>query len=101
MRSTYAVLAALAMLSVSSLTPAFAESRQAQVNSRIENQQGRVARKGSKKKMSTAQQMRADEATYRMTDEEQRMKTRHKGRLTRRDQRILNNQLDRNNARIK
>jgi hypothetical protein len=70
-----------------------------EINSRLENQSGRVPGKG-KHKMTTGEQIRADEADYRIANQEQRMRTRHHGKLTKHDQRVLNRELNRNSRRI-
>jgi hypothetical protein len=77
-----------------------ADPRVTQVNSRFADQTGRIQRGKGKHKMTPAQQTRANEAVYRMVNEQQNMRSRHHGKLTERDQRSLNRQLDRNSRQI-
>ena len=76
-------------------------NRVGQVNSRLENQSGRSTRAATKGKTSPEATVRADEAQYRMSAEQQNMRSRHGGRLTKRDQRRLNRQLNRNSNRMR
>lgn len=68
------------------------------IDNRIQRQQGHIANKRKNKKISVDQAVRADNATYRIQGEEQRMRDRHHGKLTRNDRIRLNRQLNRNRA---
>ncbi len=68
------------------------------IESRVAKQQGRVGKAHANKNLSAAAVTRADNFSYKITAEEQKMKTKHHGKLTRRDKAKLNRQLN-NNAR--
>lgn len=70
------------------------------IESRISNQQGKIGSLKASKKLNGAQTSRADNFTYKITQEEQKMKTRHHGKLTARDKAKLNRQLNRNDRII-
>ncbi len=70
------------------------------IESRVARQQGKIGNKRSDKKLSAAQAARADNMSYKITSEEQEMKTKHQGKLTRRDKAKLNRQLNRNDRII-
>lgn len=93
-------LAAVLGLSLLILTESAQAKRTTQVNDRFERQSERITNGADHKKMSTGEQTRRDEADYRMENEQQRMRTRHGGKLTHGDQRRLNRQLNRNSRKI-
>jgi hypothetical protein len=96
---TTALLALL--LACCTLAPcSYAGHRVKQINGRLEDQSGRIAAGFDQKNKNKRQLMRADNASYRASTEEQAMRTRHGGKLTRHDQNVLNRQLNRNSARI-
>ncbi len=70
------------------------------IDSRIARQQGKIGKLQGRKKISAEQAARADRLTYKVTAEEQKMKTRHHGKLTLRDKAKLNRQLNRNNSKM-
>jgi hypothetical protein len=69
-------------------------------NSRFERQSERIDKGRGKRKMTPAEQTRHDEAEYRMENEMQRMRTKN-GKLSVRDRRRLNRQLNRNSRGIR
>jgi hypothetical protein len=98
MNKQLALMAALAISYGSLALPAHADD----INSRLENQYGRVGKGLSKKKkVNRAQEMKADDKQYAIAAEEQNMKSRHGGKLTKADKRKLNRQLNNNSRRIK
>lgn len=70
------------------------------IESRIARQQGKIGNKRASKKISAEQASRADNATYRIANQEQEMRTKHHGKLTRRDKAKLNRELNRNDRII-
>lgn len=66
------------------------------INSRLEHQQGKIAKQQGKKKISAYRAAKADENCYKMLGEEQKMRDRHHGKLTRRDKNRLNRRMNRN-----
>ncbi len=77
-----------------SASAAFADD----IESRVAKQQGRVGKLHANKKLSAQEVTKADNFSYKITAEEQKMKTAHHGKLTRRDKAKLNRQIN-NNAR--
>ena len=74
--------------------------RTTQINNRLENQSGRIQRGKGKHKMNAGQQTAADERDYRIEAQEQAMRAKHGGNLTKQDQRRLNRELNGNSRRI-
>jgi len=74
--------------------------RTTQINNRLGDQSGRIQRGKGKHKMTPSQQARADERDYRIEAQEQTMRGKHGGHLTKQDQRRLNHELNRNSRRI-
>ncbi len=73
------------------------------ISADAENFEGRIARQQAKsgnrraeKKLTAAESARADNRDYKLNQEEFAMKSRHNGKLTRRDQIKLNRQMRRN-----
>ena len=99
MRKTL-VMSLFGLLVSGTISAAHAGPRVTEVNSRLEEQSGRVQHGKRKHKMSAGQQTRADEADYRIAAQEQTMRGKHNGKLTKHDQRVLNRKLNRNSGRI-
>jgi hypothetical protein len=95
--TSMAVLMGLSLLAC--IQPADAK-RVDQVDNRFERQSERITNGVDHKKMNAGEQTRRDEADYRMENEQQNMRNRHGGKLTRGDQRRLNRQLNRNSRKI-
>ncbi len=70
------------------------------IESRLSKQQGRIGKAQGNKKLSGSQVTRADNFDYKITAEEQEMKTKNHGKLTRRDKAKLNRQINRNTRTI-
>jgi hypothetical protein len=94
------VMSLFGLLVWGTITAAHAGPRVTEINSRMEEQSGRIQHGKGKHKMSVGQQTRADEADYRIAAQEQAMRGRHNGKLTKHDQRVLNRKLNRNSRRI-
>jgi hypothetical protein len=90
-------LALAAVLLISCLPSANADD----INRRLERQSGRIQNGKKHHKLSPEEQARRDEATYRVASEEMTMRGKHNGKLTRRDRRQLNRELNRNSRRIR
>jgi hypothetical protein len=95
-------LPAILLISLISAPAAISGEGVNDINSRLENQSGRIGDGlGQKKhKKDEKKLMRADDASYKIEAQEQAMRTRHGGKLTRHDQRVLNRRLNRNSRRI-
>src|SRR6185295_9843724 len=91
------VLSSLAVLSVLVTPVAIADN----IDNRIQKQQGQAGKMNANKRMNAGNAKAADNATYRIQAEEQKLKDKHGGQLTRADKRKLNRQLNRNERLIK
>lgn len=97
-KAMYKLVAAFAL--VASTLVSIPSSQADDISTRIARQQGKIAKMQGKKKISAGTANRADSFTYRISEQEQKMKDRHQGRLTRRDRARLNRELNRNNNMI-
>ena len=79
-----------------SIAPLSSAENKADIESRISAQQGKIGNKRANKKITAAQASRADNLTYRVSNEEAKMRNKHQGNLTRRDKAKLNRMLNRN-----
>lgn len=71
------------------------------IDRRLERQSGRVQNGKKHHKLSPEQQAKRDEADYRVASEAMTMRGKNNGKLTRRDRRQLNRQLNCNSRRIR
>ena len=99
MRAIVPVAVAVAVMAGFVLTNSDAQARRS-INSRLEEQSGRIGQGLDKKGTNKAQDRRADEASYRIAAQEQAMRTKHNGHLTKHDQRKLRRELNGNSRRI-
>jgi len=90
-------LALAAVLLISCLPAANADD----IDRRLERQSGRIQNGKKHHKLSPEQQARRDEVDYRVASEAMTMRGKNNGRLTRRERRQLNRELNRNSRQIR
>lgn len=86
------VMASLALSFGSLVISAEAEN----FEGRFARQQARSGNRRAEKKLTAGESARADNRDYKLNQEEFAMKSKHHGKLTRRDKAILNRQMHRN-----